>query len=274
MPYDDTKKLYGVCGISDPIKETLPDNIPFIVETVLLPFRGKIIYDGLFFTFNVSFGKNIRESVRVSYNEAKEKTGIIESFGVPPLPAKPPVKKAKTQMPAPIAVDTKGANVPKAMSARYMEIAEIIEDFCDEKLNAEYKDICLRALQKLCRKRPSPLQSGRVYTWASGIVYAIGANNFIFDRSQPLYMPAAEIAEWFGLAKSTAATKAAEVNKYLNLSYTNTEFLLQDIIDNNSMLWLLNVNGFILDIRKMPRNLQEEAFQKGLIPYIPADRAK
>lgn len=33
-----------------------------------------------------------------------------------------------------------------------------------------------------------------------------------------------------------------------------------------------DVNGFIIDIRTAPREVQELAYRKGLIPYIPADR--
>ncbi len=36
---------------------------------------------------------------------------------------------------------------------------------------------------------------------------------------------------------------------------------------------MLEVNGFIMDVRHAPREVQEMAFEKGLIPYIPADRA-
>jgi hypothetical protein len=38
------------------------------------------------------------------------------------------------------------------------------------------------------------------------------------------------------------------------------------------MIWNLMVNGYIVDIRGMPREVQEIAYNKGLIPYIPADR--
>ena len=38
------------------------------------------------------------------------------------------------------------------------------------------------------------------------------------------------------------------------------------------MVWMLQVNGLMLDVRQMPREVQEIAFEKGLIPYIPADR--
>lgn len=274
MTFDTPVKLYGVCGISNPIKDTAPYEVPYMVDAVLLPFKGKIIYDSFLGTYPVSFGKGYRESMKKAYEEAKETIGIIEIMGVPPVPVKPSEKKSKPaskKSPPPV-VDTKGADVPKAMSARYMEIAEIIEKFCEEKLDAEYKEICLRALAKLCRKRPSPLLAGKANTWACGIVYAIGSNNFIFDKSQPVNMTAADISGWFNLGKSTAGSKSAEITKLLNLSYRNAEFLLKSHIDNNPMIWFLNVNGFLADIRKMPRGAQEEAFRKGLIPYIPADR--
>ena len=35
------------------------------------------------------------------------------------------------------------------------------------------------------------------------------------------------------------------------------------------MVWMVMVNGMIVDIRTMPRELQEAAFEKGLIPYLP-----
>jgi hypothetical protein len=38
------------------------------------------------------------------------------------------------------------------------------------------------------------------------------------------------------------------------------------------MIWILNINGIIMDVRHAPREVQEIAFNKGLIPYIPADR--
>jgi hypothetical protein len=40
------------------------------------------------------------------------------------------------------------------------------------------------------------------------------------------------------------------------------------------MVWMLQVNGFVVDVRRAPRDVQEIAFNKGLIPYIPADRKK
>ena len=273
MTMEENPKLYGVCGISDSFKDMIPSAaLPFMLETTLLPFKDKIIYDSLIASSNISFGSNYRSSFKESYNEVKAKIGIIENMSLPPEPIAPVQKKPKAPKSVPPVVDTKGANIPKAISARYMEIAEIIERFCDEKLNPEYKELCLKALAKLCRKRPSPVETGKPRTWACGIVYAIGSNNFIFDKSQPINMAVGDIAEWFGLAKSTAGNKAKEISDILKLSYSNHEFLLKDILEDSPMVWMLSVNGFFVDIRTMPREAQIVAFNKGLIPYIPADR--
>ena len=35
------------------------------------------------------------------------------------------------------------------------------------------------------------------------------------------------------------------------------------------MAWMIEVNGFMVDARYASVEIQEEAFQRGLIPYIP-----
>lgn len=61
--------------------------------------------------------------------------------------------------------------IPKEMQETYEEISKILIDYSVEYLSKEYEELCLQALEKLCRKRPSPLKSGRSNTWAAGIVY-------------------------------------------------------------------------------------------------------
>jgi hypothetical protein len=162
--------------------------------------------------------------------------------------------------------------IPANMHNKYDEIAQIIIRFCDEKLNNDYKDLCLRLLEKLCRKRPSPLLGGHPSTWAAGIVYAIGSNNFIFDKSQEIHMTAGELASAFGISASTAGTKAAEIRKMFNISYFNAEWILPDFIEDSPTVWMVMVNGLIVDIRNMPLEIQHQAFEMGIIPYVPGER--
>ncbi|MBQ8160273.1 MAG: hypothetical protein IJ083_05925 [Clostridia bacterium] len=161
-------------------------------------------------------------------------------------------------------------SVPKTMQDKYDEISAILIPYCDEHLSEEYKELCLKALEKLCRKRPSPLSSGRANTWAAGIVYAIGSNNWIFDRSQDIHMTASELVAPFGLSKNTVASKAAEIKKMLKIGLSNAEWSLPSMMDTNPMIWTVSVDGFLLDARYLPLQLQILCYQKGLIPYVPA----
>ena len=163
-------------------------------------------------------------------------------------------------------------SIPESMRAKYNELAPLIIAFCDEKLNDDYKELCLRLLEKLCRKRPSPLLKGRINTWAAGIVYAIGANNFIFDKSQKIHLTADEIASAFGISASTAGNKANELRKMFNIDFFHSEWLLPEHIEDNPAIWMVKVNGFIVDVRDMPVEVQRQAFDLGIIPYVPDDK--
>jgi hypothetical protein len=35
---------------------------------------------------------------------------------------------------------------------------------------------------------------------------------------------------------------------------------------------MAEVNGVLVDLRDTPRELQEVAYEKGMIPYVPADK--
>lgn len=74
---------YGVLSISDSLKDLFPF-VPVMVETILLPFKNQIIYDGYIGAFNISFGGGIRSSFKDSYNEAKTAHGIIETLPFEP----------------------------------------------------------------------------------------------------------------------------------------------------------------------------------------------
>lgn len=161
-------------------------------------------------------------------------------------------------------------SVPKAMQEKYDEIANIIEPYCKEYLNDDLKTLCLKALEKLCRKRPSPLLSGRKTTWAAGIVYAIAQNNWIFDKNQEIHMTADELVKPFGVSKNTASSKAADIRKMLKIDHWNYEWLLPDHLEDNPMVWFVEMNGMIMDARMLPEDVQAVLVDKGIIPYVHA----
>lgn len=157
------------------------------------------------------------------------------------------------------------------MQAKYDSICELTDAFCDQFLNEEYKSLIHLAIAALCRKRPSPLAKGRVNSWAAGVVHAIGMANFLFDASQTPYCKSSNIYTYFQVASSTAQGKSKEIRELLKMGYFSADWTLPSRMDDNPMIWILEVNGLIVDVRAMPREVQELAYQKGLIPYIPGE---
>ena len=119
---------------------------------------------------------------------------------------------------------------------KYQEIAEAITRFCVAELNAEFKEVCFFVLEKLRRKRLTPLISGKANTWACGIVYAVCSNNFVFDRSKPYYMSAQDVAGWFNLPIRTAQNKSAEIKKMLKISHYTPEYVIASLQDHTRSL--------------------------------------
>ena len=150
-------------------------------------------------------------------------------------------------------------------------ILGMIDPFCRDHLNDEYATLCHKLAEKLARKRPSPLLSGKPATWACGIIRTIGWVNFLDDRSQTPHMKLTAIDKAFGVGESTGQGKSKAIRSMLKIRQFDHRWTLPNRMDENPIIWMLEVNGFIMDIRKCPREMQEHAFEKGLIPYIPED---
>ena len=74
------------------------------------------------------------------------------------------------------------------------------------------------------------------------------------------------------MRKGTAGAKARVISDALGTRQFDPKWTLPSMIDRNPLVWMAEVNGLLVDLRTMPREVQEIAFEKGMIPYIPADR--
>ena len=74
----DTKdnKFYAVRALRDTF-DSFFDNFPVRVSTTLIPFKGKIIYDGFIQSTGVYYGRNITASMNEDYKEAKRSKQIL-----------------------------------------------------------------------------------------------------------------------------------------------------------------------------------------------------
>lgn len=51
------------------------------------------------------------------------------------------------------------------------------------------------------------------------------------------------------------------------------DWTLPSRLADNPLVWMVEINGLIIDIRRSPPELQRLAYEKGMIPFIPADRS-
>jgi len=159
------------------------------------------------------------------------------------------------------------------MQATYDAVAVLTDAFCRDHLNDEYGDLARAMTAARCRKRPSPLASGQPRTWACGIIYLLGQLNFLSDKASQPYMTMADVCAAFGVGQSTAGSKARVISHALRAHRMDPTWMLRSLIDRNPLVWMAEVNGVLVDLREMPREVQVIAHEKGMIPYIPADQS-
>jgi hypothetical protein len=89
------EQVYSVHGILDPLEELIPSYaLPQMVEAVLLPFKGRIVYDGLLSGYSIHFGSGIRSTLERAYSAAKVRDRIMTTLE-PELAAPSRVKPRK-----------------------------------------------------------------------------------------------------------------------------------------------------------------------------------
>lgn len=93
----ENNQVYGVLGLHDSLEDALYGRtLPLMVNTVLLPFKGQIVYDGILNSYNVYFGSGIRSELNDIYMTAKQNKRIITTLEPelsPPTPiSKEPIK--------------------------------------------------------------------------------------------------------------------------------------------------------------------------------------
>lgn len=81
-------------------------------------------------------------------------------------------------------------------------------------------------------------------------------------------MRADELCAWYDVAASTGGNKAKQIRDMLRISQFDNKWMLTSMVDKSPLAWMISVNGLIVDARFLPLSIQEEAYQKGLIPYV------
>jgi hypothetical protein len=69
------------------------------------------------------------------------------------------------------------------------------------------------------------------------------------------------------------ANKAALIAKTLDLRMFEPDLTRVAMLERHPTAWIVQVNGFMVDARALPEELQDEARRRGLIPDLQSRRA-
>jgi hypothetical protein len=150
------------------------------------------------------------------------------------------------------------------------QIIGLVNDFCRYHLNDEYFKLC-EELAWESFEEDLPLEKGRPAGWASGIVHAIGFVNFLHDPNNLPYMTSTRLAEGFGVSQQTMLTKSKIIRDEFDMIQFDQDWCLPSKLGDNLLIWMLEVDGLVIDARDAPLEFQREAYRLGLIPYIPGE---
>ena len=119
---DDPPVAYGVVALTEPFEDLIGTYLPVMVDAVLLPFKGMVIYDGLLNGYNITFGGGIKRSMNNSYREAKQRLDIVTCLPITSIPIlakqKKPSKHGQRAPRTRVESTSCGCSLPERVSSR------------------------------------------------------------------------------------------------------------------------------------------------------------
>lgn len=163
-----------------------------------------------------------------------------------------------------------GLRVPDEYKEMVRELFEATDQFAARHLGGdpEYVRLFHRAAVKLARKRPSPLKRGQFKNWVGGIIYGLGSVNYLFDPDETPHLPGQKIGKLLDIPDSTLKNKANRVKDELDIEQFDTEWIKKDLLLKIPFFWEVNINGDLVDARRLERAEFNELRERGVIPDV------
>jgi hypothetical protein len=163
--------------------------------------------------------------------------------------------------------------IPAKQRDAFAAIVALTDQVCRDHLDADYGRLAREMTLVLSRKRAVlDISRGQPKTWAAGIIHALGYVNFLHDPSFPPHMTSPDLAKAFGVAQNTMSDKSKTIRDALGIVSMDPDWCVPHLLADNPLVWMLQVDGLLMDIRRAPLEIQRQAYVQGLIPYIPAER--
>ena len=77
------------------------------------------------------------------------------------------------------------------------------------------------------------------------------------------------LRQQFELSTRTGSARSVAILDLLKIGQFDPRWSLPSQLARNRLAWLIEIDGLIIDARRIPRNSQEEAYRQGVIPFVP-----
>ena len=122
------------------------------------------------------------------------------------------------------------------------KLTEMVDEFCDEFLNDEYKQKSHEIIEKMANGKNVRFKRGKLEVWASAIIYVVCQINSLFDESNEVHLNRKDIFNYFNTNQSVVLRKAVNLkniykldnNFSLNSEKSNFKGL-EDVMHENIM---------------------------------------
>lgn len=132
------------------------------------------------------------------------------------------------------------------VNERKAEISSLVNKFCENRLNDEYRSLCEKVILKLSRKRHVLFLTGKPEIWASAIIWCIARVNFLFDKANKHYITGDDICNFFGTKKSTVGQKASLIEKSLKMQVFDENYCTLELRKESPFRKYDMMDGFIV----------------------------
>lgn len=162
-------------------------------------------------------------------------------------------------------------DIPAELRGRYERLSGLLTAFAERYVNMSFGYLCLDMAISLCVQCPEVVGRGKPEGWAGGIVHALGMVNFLFDAKQELSIDAGKVREFFGVSQGTIQSKSKQIRDLFGIFPMDPEWSMPEQLVDNPLVWIVEMDGLLVDLRHAPLTMQRRAVDEGLIPMLPGE---
>lgn len=138
------------------------------------------------------------------------------------------------------------------------QIQKQVTEYCNQYLDDEYTQVCNRVFKNLLEENPAIFNRGKTEIWCAAIVWAVGSNNFLGDKSFEPYASLDDVCKYFNANTSSVGQKASKIRKMLNIDMFNTDYQTTNEVSDFLGSFVMTPEGFIVPADMLDDNSDED----------------